>query len=1529
MAIDHLIGRSRLRLISVTWGWAVTLAVLTSLAAGEAVVQLRGDWKRDVADRALQQQLSLASEIISFTLAYDVSIPAGTPEGRCTSRIKVNKQVPLGMTAPINANWYYQSFLGVRLDELSLHDIPITFRTVRSGGSDGMIEGAWATPRGPVYLRLAIRGGDDKLLMQVAMGPETKAKRLEVSLLAYPQAFQKPWDRHMTTATRDLAAQQSVTLDAALENWALYYDARMTREHFGGGPCGVVYVPAEVDPVRVGLGSYSISTRLVTKPDSRKITVGLWDFTAIADAEVMAEHLRRDGGLISKDLAAVASSDWSGPLAAPALSASYAGFLAGTAKKRFEPTPFDQMTGQVVTPHLKWGKPLAGGPVRALMVAPRWNQRETVELGQRLDVAFDTVSFCKDDTVLDPGLYLYDSYDVYGYARKTEASVIMEFSEKLRARRDVLVLSSFRPEIVPEYIRHRVIDKVREGTGLILLGAAAKMLKEFGDGLKPTSWECGTVPVDRLPGLDKMLAEKKPVWNAYAFGKGRILVFNYGTGGHGNLSLTPHLPYDAPDVLGYYDYYHSLLCSGFLWAANRTAPVAIAFPSAHRVRVSSARPVKNAVLDILVHDPARGLRREARMTADLPEGVSTHTLPSIGPTGGPRYTSAWIRGGGEVLGWGTGFADIPAGPRIAAIELKRTVARPGDLIGGTIRLSDRPADSSLTIELWDSRERLLAIKTLRPADDDVPFEIPLPPTVSVVHEVRARLSDAGRPIDQRIAEFNVPDQSVDDYHFLAWCGAGNNAIAHAIMRVLGDGGVDWIDNTGMTGATEASARAMVRNAALSGMRSIPYATRIHSDQMSDRVRKPCLTDPSYQKKWTEGLRERARGAAPYGPPGYTLGDENFLVSRAPIDVCISPTCLAELRQWLKQRHGSLEALNQSWQTSYTAWDNVVPATFEEVKGTPAHWPRWADHRMFMSKVFADAHARGRDAIRSEDPKARVGFDGLFTLDSWHGYDFYRLCKACDLVQVYALHSPSQLEYLRCWHQPGAIVGSWFNQIGNRNEVSARRLGWHLLFHDFNSSWYWMSYGTGPALLFPDLRPTPEFQWLQSTHAEIMGGIGKLLMGAKRQHDGVAIHYSQASVYANTLLARPMDSAQLSAFALLVEDLGLQHDILSYEQIERGSLAQYRVLLLPASTALSPKEADAIRKFVEAGGLLVADTTPGILDDHCGLSNKGLLDDLLGVERAGLPNEKDAATIKANTDGLQLDLPLAVHDSGLKATTSKPWAMAGKTPAMLENRAGKGRTVVLNFAIEQYTGLRLSGQATPTRDFLRKIICLTNVRPTVRASSGGADVPACEIVRYLDGPIQYVCLMTDNACANVKAEDVEIGLPGGSFVYEVRKNESLGECASIKTRLPPGDPKIYALLPYRVDGLTLTPASAMVMAGTAAAFDATLHASSGKTPARHCLHMEVLDPEGKPMRHYARNLLTDDGHARVSVPLAINDPAGMWQVRVMDVATGRSANSSLEVKPSDAARQYTCVHHPEVVRTAPGSCPICKMPLTPK
>jgi len=1490
------------------------LAVLFSCAAradaGDALLRVHGGWEKVDAGRLLKQEFRFANDLVAYGLDYSVEIPAGTPPGKCVPRGDQarGKLIALGMSSPAKPNWYYQSFIGIQVDGMSLHDIPGEFREVRQFGPDALLEGTWATPKGPVHLRLLLRSRDDKLLVQVALGPETEAKRLEVSLSAYPQGFDEPRKRRLATASRDVEAPASVVLDKAKERWALLYDELLQTVKTAAGPCGVVYVPDELDTAVVGLGPYNVRTTFRGKPGGRKITLGVWDFTPQHEAAPVRRYLVESGPTIVDDLALVAETDWlAGPVPATRITPARMEELAKAAQIRRRPTPFDEMTNTVVTPHVAWVKPLPGGPVRLLVIAPRWEQRETVELAQRFDVEYQTVSVSAPDSLLDPGsLYLYGSYDVYGYPRKNETDVLFEMADKLRAANDCVILSGFQPKLMPEQVRRELAEKVRGGAGLILLGAATGFLAELKDQLKPADWTAGVVPAAKLPVLDRMIAENRPIATAYQYGKGRVLVLHYAGG---RLCLTPGLSHEDPDVLGYYDYFHSLVASAVLWAANREPAVRIGWTDKPgEVTVHAERAWPDAVIEVMDHDPARGFREQANRKLDLPVGESRHLLALPGPATGPRLVSVWIKQDGKTLGWTTGHVDLGAGaPHIESLTLNEPAVAPGGTVAGTVALSASAADARIELELSDSLGRRIAELRLTPTGTTATFQIKLPQTVALLHEVRARLRQADRLLDQQIATFAVPDGTVDDFHFLAWSDGSNHAVRHFINRELAAGGVDWIDNTGMTGGDAVRAAAACRNASRWGLRSIPYITRISSQQAAAGPRRPCLTDPKHLESWAAGLADRAAGAAAFGPPGYTLGDENYLV-HGQVDVCTSPTCLAAFRAELEKRYGSLDALNAAWGTAFAGWADVVPATFDEIKDQPKHWPRWADHRLYMDRVLTQAHAVGRDAIRRTDPGARVGFDGVFDLNSWHGYDFYQLCQACDLVQVYACRPP-QIEYLRSWKQPGAIVGAWYNHTGNYDEVSAKRLGWDLLLHGFNSSWYWTSYNTGPALLFPDLRAAPQFTWMQESHAEIMGGIGKLLLNVRREQDGVAIHYSQASVHAGTLTGRTHSRAQLG-FARLVEDLGLQFDMLSYEQIEQGQLGnaglgetgprgrKYKALLMPASTAVSPAEAKAIRAFVEGGGLVIADTAPGILDDHCRLVEPGLLDKLFGIAPNGLPEKAGEEPIRVETEGVQIELPMPAFATNVEPAGAKPWATAGTAPAVLVHRAGNGWTVLLNTAIERYESLHAGGDTQAVRQLAARLLDLAGIRPQIRITADGGDVDACEVVRFTDGEndkIHYVSIVRDQRAAGVQPQDVTIHFPEPAWIYDVRAGKTLGHAQTVQTELLPGDPKIFALLPYEVKSVAGEPGAAKVALGATATFEITMQTGADQPSGLHCVRVELLDPAGKVMKHYSRNLLTRKASVSYSFDPALNDPAGTWHLRATHVATGRTVTVPFDVE----------------------------------
>ena len=160
---------------------------------------------------------------------------------------------------------------------------------------------------------------------------------------------------------------------------------------------------------------------------------------------------------------------------------------------------------------------------------------------------------------------------------------------------------------------------------------------------------------------------------------------------------------------------------------------------------------------------------------------------------------------------------------------------------------------------------------------------------------------------------------------------------------------------------------------------------------------------------------------------------------------------------------------------------------------------------------------------------------------------------------------------------------------------------------------------------PDLTNLPFFEASRQSLKAIRSGVFPLLHTGRRANDGIAIHYSAASHIADSLFAENklayawMES--LADFNHAVEDCGLQYEYVAYEEIEQDELQKgnFRVLLMPHSRAVSEKEAEAIRRFVQDGGLLIADILPGVLNGHGSKREPGLLADLFPTTEPGVVN----------------------------------------------------------------------------------------------------------------------------------------------------------------------------------------------------------------------------------------------------------------------------------------------------------------------
>jgi hypothetical protein len=630
-------------------------------------------------------------------------------------------------------------------------------------------------------------------------------------------------------------------------------------------------------------------------------------------------------------------------------------------------------------------------------------------------------------------------------------------------------------------------------------------------------------------------------------------------------------------------------------------------------------------------------------------------------------------------------------------------------------------------------------------------------------------------------------------------------------------------------------------------------------------RHPSFSDAAWTKKVHDRLVDAARFWSPYRPFFYSLGDEPGIADLAAFwDFDFSDESLTEMRGWLKERYGTLAALNRQWGTSFDDWDLVTPETTNEaMKRTDDNFSSWADHKEWMDISYARALKMGADAVRSVDPEAYVGIGGG-QMPGWGGYDYYRISQALTAIEPYDIGN--NIEILRSLNPKMAVVTTAF-----AHGRSEKHRVWYELLHGNRGLVLWDDKNE---YITKDGSIPPRGQEASPYYNELRGGLGALLVASERQADPIAIHYSQASMRTDWMLTqrpkgdawarRSSSSERLDngflrlreSWCRIIEDLGLQYNFVAYGQVERGELLKrgYRVLVLPRSSSLSDAEAQAIREFVEQGGTLIANGEPGTFDEH-----------------------------------------------------SKRLPQSGLGDLFAAPSFGKGRAILLQADVLNYHQNRLVGKEKEVHQLAGKLMRESGVQPEFAVTDqAGNPVVGVETHRFRNGGVTIIGLLTNPQLrvnelgppefkSNERFEkpiSVRLTLPGELHGWNIRTGQPLGKQKQIAVTLDPFEPAIFAFSAVPIPELTVSAPTRMARGATG-----RFGLSFGRaTPAaRHVLHVEVIDPTGKPVPCYSGNLLGPAGHASKALPLALNDAPGTWQVRIRDLLTGQARSASIEVR----------------------------------
>ncbi|HET9179048.1 MAG TPA: beta-galactosidase trimerization domain-containing protein [Terriglobia bacterium] len=1041
--------------------------------------------------------------------------------------------------------------------------------------------------------------------------------------------------------------------------------------------------------------------------------------------------------------------------------------------------------------------------------------------------------------------------------------------------------------------------------------------------------------------------EGEPIVATKMFGKGRVVALGYV-----NHGLSPDIDWN---FLGkqddhWWEYFYSLLGRSIMWAGGedpqvRLLPLRVESRAAGAktltVALENRAPIRRGELSVKlvnqwgaeqgsVTKPVRLKRGSNRIVLDLPGAASA----------GRNDVDVILSSDGKRYAWGSVSFAVRQPVRIVSIITDKKFYGLGDRMQVTVRIDRSGAATTggapvprkenlsgpakVRVDLLDNRQRLVGTVTeAAPAAREgvIHAALPVGNYTTNIGWVRAALlggDAAGENIidqSQTRVEFVSLDRKFGAYELiLPWYGPPSyepwEPTLEEQFRKIGVTVVGRPQNN-----FKLIAEVNSPGFGVYWYRRKPYleqkAQYLKTHDTKYLIREPDLSSPEWLDKLRAAIVDSMKEDEPYAPLAYYLADESSLTSYGdPLDFSWSKPTLAALRVWLRGQYSSLEALNTEWETDYKAWDDVMPLTTREAQAK-GNYAGWMDHRTFMEQAFARALEVAAETVKAQDPGGLPSISGTQAPGPSNAVNWYLLDHVVGYLQPYSEDDQDDLH--RSIHAGQILTGfTGYERFG----AELRHELWHrLLAGQTGASLFWHY-----TALNADLTLTQQGRDLAALTNEFRNeGLALLLRGAERENCGIAVHYSLLSVRGHWITDGHIapdevsdgdkTSANLKRFHQdrtnwleALRDAGYSYDFVTTEQIDKGSLASYKVLVLPDSIALSKAEVTAIREFVRRGGLLIADAQTGLMDGHARWATGGLLDDVLGVEHTNARAEaKDAGplTLHASWDGQGMPAMVTPAEAELKVTSGKAGFSEGGTPFLIENSFGAGRAVTLNFWMSNYHKLRDAGKNGPMLKLLEHYLREDGAQPVADISNANGQRIGCsEIVGYRKGEVRYLAVLPGVGCRD--AGPVTLRLPSQRYVYNLREHRLLGKVSDVQETLTEGEPLFLALSLEPLGSLRVTALGAgaggslRVKEGGAAAFRIQLSMPGGQSDFPEAVHVDVRNPDGKVLSYYGRNLSLEDGEARFSVALALDDRPGEWQVTVRGPYAHQTSSASFQV-----------------------------------
>jgi len=1096
------------------------------------------------------------------------------------------------------------------------------------------------------------------------------------------------------------------------------------------------------------------------------------------------------------------------------------------------------LTLEVETPHTDWAQPYALGPTRVLFFCNGRGTvpRECVELMQRFDINAEAVFWTR----------IVDSSETHWHGGETGERRMLSLLEQTW---DCFVFLGLDMSKMVAEQQYKILKPVASGAGIVFVESNdPRVLKK-------------TNQVNPLPPFLQTSIDVE----AYAVGAGRGI----------RLPKRPPIGYRESWQVEY-DYWAEALGRTIMWAAGK-APAAelqvtLSASEADRGNPQSATARFKGKLPGGTPTLVARIRGEVgapiELTSCAIQSGADMALPLPTLPTGNYHIDAWIRTNRGIETWATVPLILSSQRTVAEVALTQSWGEVGDPIAGHVALQGPPlAGERLQLRLLDRRRRVLRQANVPITGNEGSFSFPSEAWMPMLVTVEGRLLTGSTEIASAYQYYHVTKRHQERFNFLIW-DTPKGPLAPYAEQSLVDNSVTLQLGHGIPPVI----------CAAYDVAWVPYTTRIMAKLTPESMMQPfCWNDHAAVERHVKEKARAYAGAREHGVFVWSLGDEVMTKG-----ACLSPHCAEAYRTFLQEQYEGLDALNRSWNTTFASWSDVGlanPEDNEEATSLKAkNYPRWFDRQHFKSWNFVQFCGKYAEAYEAIDPQAKTGFEGAGRFGQ--GDDIDLIVRSNKFWSPYPGTADEIIRSIAPRHFPRA---NWMGYTKDADSLLGKY--YRMVTRGADSVWWWRwdCIGRFHGWLAPDLRPFPAVKDILQDTSILREGLGDLLLHSQMQHDRIAVLFSLPSTFAHKLDEGATYGGYENAHKnthTLCRELHCQFAYITERMLRLGEFdpSAYDLLFLPRAEALSRKEAEAIRTFVEQGGMVVADVRPAIYDEHCKARDNGLLDGLFGVQRKGR-----AEAVNATFE----PYGILKMDPTVSLTTGKAKHTVEGIPIFVENRVGKGRTLLLNVDFSTFPSLKANDVQAGAESAATAILNSADIRPplAIRGADGKREKNV-ETIRWQNGEQQIVALFRQGGMRSTAT----VELNGRHEVFDLRNRRTLGRHSSFQTEIIPNRATFFALLKDSQPKIDLELSSERTTRGATP----TLVLSSKSPGEATAVRLEVSVGD-VAMPWLAQNIVLMNHPVTVPIPVAFNDPVGTYTLTVTEVVTQTRTTTKLSVR----------------------------------